>query len=119
MNNSWLVLLDGRPVPPVEVVGGKAAGIGRMRELGLPVPPAFVLTTAACRAYFAAGGQLPAELDRLAAEGVSYLEQTLGRRFGGGTQPLLVSVRSGAPVSMPGMMDTVLNLGMNDEVEAA
>jgi pyruvate,orthophosphate dikinase len=117
--SNWLVLLDGRAVPPVDLIGGKAASLGRMRQLGLPVPPAFVLTTDACRAYFDGGGKLPAELDQLTAEGIAHLEEALARQFGAGPSPLLVSVRSGAPVSMPGMMDTVLNLGMNDEVEAA
>jgi len=95
------------------LLGGKGAGLAAMTaQLGLPVPPGFTITTAACRAFFAEGwpdgldGELEAHLRRL--------EAAVGRRFGDPADPLLVSVRSGAPVSMPGMMDTILNLGLND-----
>ena len=115
----FVLMLDGRGATPRELVGGKALSIARMRALGLPVPPAFVLTTAACREYFAGGGTLPDGLMAEVRDSLRLLESVTGRRFGGDDRPLLVSVRSGAPVSMPGMMDTVLNLGINDRTEAA
>ena len=100
-------------------IGNKAASLARMTELGLRVPPAFVITTDVCRAYFENGQKLPAGImDEIRTE-VAKLEKDVGRTFGGGEHPLLLSVRSGAPVSMPGMMDTVLNLGTSDDVEAA
>src|ERR1700712_2026995 len=100
------------------LVGGKAANLGGMAgELGLPVPPGFVISTAACHAYLS--GEWPAGLDDEIAEHISAMERILGRRFGDLQDPLLVSVRSGAPVSMPGMMDTILNLGLTEETEAA
>ena len=99
------------------ILGGKAANLGLMaRDLGLPVPPGFVLTTEACRAALADGW--PGGLDAEIRERMRELEATVGRRFGNPSDPLLVSVRSGAPVSMPGMMDTILDLGLNDATEA-
>ena len=93
------------------LVGGKAANLGVMaRELGLPVPPGFAISTAACRAYLGEGW--PDGLDAEIREALATVEAAVGRRFGDPHDPLLVSVRSGAPVSMPGMMDTVLNLGL-------
>ncbi len=95
------------------LVGGKAANLGVMaRDLGLPVPPGFAITTAACREFLATGW--PAGLDDEIRARMADVETAVGRRFGDPSDPLLVSVRSGAPVSMPGMMDTVLNLGLND-----
>ena len=95
------------------LVGGKAANLGVMiRELGLPVPPGFVITTATCREFLADGW--PAGLDTELHEQMAEVEAKVGRRFGDPSDPLLVSVRSGAPVSMPGMMDTVLDLGLNE-----
>ena len=105
------------PVPPMErahLLGGKGANLAEMTSvLGLPVPPGFTITTDACRAYLA--GSWPDGLDEEVAEHLARLEATMGRRLGDATDPLLVSVRSGARASMPGMMDTVLNLGLNDE----
>jgi pyruvate,orthophosphate dikinase len=99
------------------LVGGKAANLGVMaRELGLPVPPGFVVTTATCRAFLSSGW--PAGLDDELRARMTAVEGAVGRRFGDPTDPLLVSVRSGAPISMPGMMDTILNLGLNDATEA-
>ena len=118
-NDRRTVVLDGSVLPDRELIGGKAWGIARMRQLGLPVPPAFVLTTELCREYHQGGRALPADVGERVREGIELLEAETGRTFGAGPRPLLVSVRSGAAVSMPGMMDTVLNLGMNDEVEAA
>jgi pyruvate,orthophosphate dikinase len=98
-------------------MGGKAANLTVMaRDLGLPVPPAFTITTAACREYLAHGW--PAGLDAELREHMARMEGHVGRRFGDPADPLLVSVRSGAAVSMPGMMDTILNLGLNDATTA-
>jgi pyruvate,orthophosphate dikinase len=95
------------------LVGGKAANLGVMvRDLGLPVPPGFAITTATCRDFLANGW--PAGLDDELRARMADVEAAVGRRFGDPSDPLLVSVRSGAPVSMPGMMDTILNLGLND-----
>jgi pyruvate,orthophosphate dikinase len=113
------VVLDGRTVPSREVVGNKGRSIAWMLSLGLPVPPALCLPIDECRRFHAAGGELEAEAWSSVLAGITGLEEKLGRQFGGGEQPLLVSVRSGAAVSMPGMMDTVLNLGITDEVEEA
>ena len=99
------------------LVGGKAANLGVMaRDLGLPVPPGFVITTATCRTFLATGW--PDGLDEELRAQMAVVEAAVGRRFGDPSDPLLVSVRSGAPVSMPGMMDTILNLGLNDATEA-
>jgi pyruvate,orthophosphate dikinase len=114
-----VVVLDGSSLPSREVVGNKGRSIAWMLSLGLPVPPALCLPIDECRRYHAAGSELEDEAWSSVLAGVHGLEEKLGREFGGGEQPLLVSVRSGAAVSMPGMMDTVLNLGISDEVEAA
>jgi pyruvate,orthophosphate dikinase len=111
------VVLDGRTVPSREVVGNKGRSIAWMLSLGLPVPPALCLPIDECRRFHAAGGELEPDTWSSVLSGVAGLEEKLGRSFGGGERPLLVSVRSGAAVSMPGMMDTVLNLGITDEVE--
>jgi pyruvate,orthophosphate dikinase len=98
-----------------ETMGCKAYGLLRMARLGLPVPPAFVLDTVLCRRYFERGGQLPDNLRDLLAHGLAGLEAATGRGFGSSRRPLLVSVRSGAPVSMPGMMETILNIGLGEK----
>ena len=111
-----VVGLDGDcPMPP-ERIGGKAWSIDHMRGLGLPVPPAFVLTTDAWR-DFTERAAIADDIWQAVCEGIAALEHGTGRTFGSTRAPLLVSVRSGAAVSMPGMMDTVLNLGINDDVE--
>jgi pyruvate,orthophosphate dikinase len=112
-----IVVLDGSAAYDAEIVGGKGASVARMRSLGLPVPPAFVLPVDECRRYHAAERRLDESLWPSVLEGIATLERESGRRFGDPSAPLLVSVRSGAPVSMPGMMDTILNLGINDGVE--
>lgn len=112
-----IFVLDGRTGASRNVLGGKAWSIERMRSLDIPVPPAFVLSTAVCRAYYEAGRRLPEQTWSAVPDAVAELEKLTGREFGGAGSPLLVSVRSGAPISMPGMMDTVLNLGMTDEIE--
>ena len=96
-----------------DLLGGKGAGLAEMTRLGLPVPPGFTITTKACNAY-ARKGRFPPGLWKQVEEGLSTVEAKIGRRFGDTANPLLVSVRSGAKFSMPGMMDTVLNLGLND-----
>ena len=96
-----------------ELLGGKGIGLAEMTQLGIPVPGGFTITTDACRAYMAAGGEVPEGLDEEVDEHLAALEGRIGKRFGDERDPLLVSVRSGAAISMPGMMDTVLNLGLN------
>ena len=98
------------------LLGGKGAGLAEMTKLGLRVPPGFTITTKTCIEFFKAGGRFPEGLWEEVLEHLKRLEEKTGKRFGDPENPLLVSVRSGAPISMPGMMDTVLNLGMNDEV---
>ncbi|MGH7786451.1 MAG: pyruvate, phosphate dikinase [Candidatus Binatia bacterium] len=95
-----------------QLLGGKGANLAEMARLGLPVPPGFTITTAVC-AQFSAKGKFPRALRAEVARQVARVEQAMGRRFGDAANPLLLSVRSGAPASMPGMMDTVLNLGLN------
>jgi len=115
---NWTILLDGSGLPDRAVIGGKAWSIARMAALGLDVPPAFVISTRACLAYLE-NGDFPAGLVDEAEQGIAWLEERAGRSFGAGDKRLLLSVRSGAAVSMPGMMDTVLNLGIDDAGEAA
>ena len=98
-----------------DLLGGKGAGLAEMTIAGLPVPPGFTITTAACNDYFAAGEQLPEGLWADVVEAVHEVERETGKGFGDPANPLLVSVRSGARFSMPGMMDTVLNLGLNEQ----
>ena len=97
------------------LLGGKGANLAEMSSLGLPVPPGFTITTEACTHYYANDKQYPAELKEQVAAGLKKVEELTGKSFGDPANPLLVSVRSGARASMPGMMDTVLNLGLNDE----
>ena len=96
-----------------DLLGGKGAGLAEMTRLGLPVPPGFTITTKACNAY-ARTGRYPPGFWKQVETGLAAVEAKIGRRFGEAAAPLLVSVRSGAKFSMPGMMDTVLNLGLND-----
>ncbi len=97
-----------------ELLGGKGANLAEMTRLGLPVPSGFTINTRACKQYYQEGRQLWPELLAQTEQAVAALEQRTGKQFGSSDNPLLVSVRSGAPVSMPGMMDTILNLGLND-----
>ncbi len=114
----WVLALDGSSLPDKDLIGGKAWSIANMINLGLKVPPSIVISTEACVHYFDTGSW-PENLDQEITEGISWLEQQTQRQFGASTHPLLVSVRSGATISMPGMMDTILNLGMNDQTERA
>jgi pyruvate, orthophosphate dikinase len=102
-----------------DILGGKGAGLAEMTNAGLPVPPGFTIATSACRLYFNNNNSLPDTIAEDADRALTNLESLLGQRLGDRTAPLLVSVRSGAKFSMPGMMDTVLNLGMNDTVVEA
>ena len=97
------------------LLGGKGANLAEMTNLGLPVPPGFTISTDACKAYMALGDEMPAGLMAEVAVAREQLEKKMGKLLGDADDPLLVSVRSGAPFSMPGMMDTVLNLGLNDD----
>jgi pyruvate, orthophosphate dikinase len=96
------------------LLGGKGANLDGMASIGLPVPPGFTIATPMCAAYHDGAGSFPTELTPQVESGIAHIESITGKRFGDATNPLLVSVRSGARVSMPGMMDTVLNLGLND-----
>jgi pyruvate,orthophosphate dikinase len=98
-----------------QLLGGKGANLAEMTSIGLPVPPGFTITTEICSAYYKGGRKLPAGLMDDVAKAVALLEKETGKRFGDNENPLLVSVRSGAASSMPGMMNTILNLGLNDE----
>jgi len=102
-----------------DLLGGKGANLAEMAQLGIPVPPGFTISTEVCQAYEQEGGKLPKSLTSAVDENLAKLGKATGRTFGSSSLPLLVSVRSGAAVSMPGMMDTVLNLGLNDETVAA
>src|SRR5438093_8956776 len=98
-----------------DLLGGKGAGLAEMTNADLPVPAGFTITTAACNAYFAAGKKLPPGLWDQVEKALATIERATQKKLGDPKDPLLVSVRSGAAMSMPGMMDTVLNLGLNDE----
>ncbi|RKZ03692.1 pyruvate, phosphate dikinase [Candidatus Fermentibacteria bacterium] len=98
-----------------ELLGGKGANLAEMTKIGMPVPPGFTITTETCDVFNRAGAAWPDGLDEQVKAGIGLLEEELGKKFGDSTNPLLVSVRSGAAISMPGMMDTVLNLGLNED----
>src|SRR5262245_1777140 len=106
--------VDGR-ADMKELLGGKGANLAEMANLGLPVPPGFTITTAECNAYYDNGGKLTEALKRDVTAALAEVGKAVGAIFGDVASPLLVSVRSGARASMPGMMDTILNLGLNDE----
>ena len=97
------------------LLGGKGANLAEMTNIGLPVPPGLTLTTETCKEYFKAGKHFPAGMEDQLWAKLAQVEAKIGKKFGDKEDPLLVSVRSGAPISMPGMMDTILNLGLNDE----
>jgi pyruvate,orthophosphate dikinase len=114
-NHQWVYLFAQGSGDAKDLLGGKGAGLADMTHAGLPVPPGFVITTEACTAFYAYDRQFPEGMWTQAREALKKIEADTGKRFGDAKNPLLVSVRSGAPVSMPGMMDTVLNLGLNEE----
>src|SRR5271166_1571405 len=98
-----------------DVLGGKGAGLAEMSRAGMPVPPGFTISTEVCNIYFQNGNAVPAEINDQVLKALAKLEKTIGKKLGDPSNPLLVSVRSGAKFSMPGMMNTILNLGLNDE----
>jgi pyruvate,orthophosphate dikinase len=116
MTKKWVYTFEEGNKDMRDLLGGKGANLAEMTNAGLPVPPGFTITTEACNAYYALGKQFPEGLWEQVLEAMKDLEKKTGKKFGDPSNPLLVSVRSGARVSMPGMMDTVLNLGLNDEV---
>jgi pyruvate,orthophosphate dikinase len=111
----WVYLFAEGNAGMRDLLGGKGAGVAEMTRAGLPVPPGFTITTEACNAYYSSGEEFPSGLWEQVENGMKSIEEKTGRRFGDPANPLLVSVRSGAKFSMPGMMDTVLNLGLNDQ----
>ncbi|MBV6459341.1 MAG: Pyruvate, phosphate dikinase [Fimbriimonadaceae bacterium] len=113
MNSKRVYLFRDGNATMRDLLGGKGANLAEMTQIGLPVPPGFTITTETCMQYYAEGGKLPTGLMDEVREAVKDVERQMGRNFGGSEKPLLVSVRSGAKFSMPGMMDTVLNLGLN------
>src|SRR5262249_45186554 len=98
-----------------DVLGGKGAGLAEMSRAGVPVPPGFTISTEVCNIYFQNNKQVPKEINNEILEALEKLESQIGKKLGDSENPLLVSVRSGAKFSMPGMMNTILNLGLNDE----
>ena len=98
-----------------DLLGGKGAGLAEMTNAGLPVPPGFTISTDVCSLYYKQKGKIPASVDAQITENIRKLEKAAGATLGSTENPLLVSVRSGAKFSMPGMMDTILNLGLNDK----
>jgi pyruvate,orthophosphate dikinase len=114
-NKKWVYLFQEGNAGMRDLLGGKGAGVAEMTRAGLPVPPGFTITTEACNAYYAAGERFPDGLWDQVTEALKDIESKTGRHFGDAGNPLLVSVRSGAKFSMPGMIDTVLNLGLNDD----
>src|SRR4029078_8738164 len=112
----WVYLFSEGDASMRYLLGGKGANLAEMTGLGLPVPPGFIVTTRACNAYLTAGQKFPAGQWPQMLAALRELEQQPGKASGNPYNPLLVSCRSGAKFSMPGMMDTVLNIGLNDEV---
>ena len=115
MTKKWIYMFEEGNAQMRNLLGGKGAGLAEMARIGLPVPPGFTITTEACKEYYAKGRQFPEGLEEQVREYMKRLEEKTGKKFGDPNNPLLVSVRSGAPISMPGMMDTILNLGLNDQ----
>src|SRR6266852_4027907 len=112
--HKWIYQFSEGSAKMRDLLGGKGAGAAEMTRASMPVPPGFTITTEACRAYYAGGRKLPAGLWEQVLANLKTLERKADKRFGDAKDPLLVSVRSGAKFSMPGMMDTVLNLGLNE-----
>ena len=111
--HKWVYRFDAGSAAMRDLLGGKGAGVAEMTRAGLPVPPGFTITTEACNAFYAGGAKFPEGLWEQVQKSLKVVEKTTGKGFGDPRNPLLVSVRSGAKFSMPGMMDTVLNLGLN------
>ena len=118
MANKWVYMFEEGDMTMRNLLGGKGANLAEMTKIGLPVPQGFTVTTEACTQYYEDGRKINDEIMAQVMEGVKKMEEINGKKFGDLKNPLLVSVRSGARASMPGMMDTILNLGLNDEVVA-
>ena len=116
MSRKWVYLFTEGNANMRELLGGKGANLAEMTNIGLPVPQGFTITTEACTQYYEDGRQINDEIQAQINEYIVKMEEITGKKFGDKTNPLLVSVRSGARASMPGMMDTILNLGLNEEV---
>ena len=115
----WVYLFSEGNATMRNLLGGKGANLAEMTNLGLPVPQGFTVTTEACTQYYEDGRQINDEIMSQIMDAMAKLEEITGKKFGDKENPLLVSVRSGARASMPGMMDTILNLGLNEEVVEA
>ena len=119
MAKKWVYAFTEGNADMRNLLGGKGANLAEMTNIGLPVPQGFTITTEACTQYYEDGRQINDEIMAQAMDGVKKMEEINGKKFGDLQNPLLVSVRSGARASMPGMMETILNLGLNDKVVAA
>ena len=119
MANKWVYLFSEGNANMRELLGGKGANLAEMTGLGLPVPQGFTITTEACTQYYEDGREINEEIQGQINEYIVKMEEITGKKFGDKENPLLVSVRSGARASMPGMMDTILNLGLNETVVEA
>ena len=116
MAKKWVYLFKEGDASMRELLGGKGANLAEMTNIGLPVPQGFTITTEACTQYYEDGKKINDEIQGQIMEYIDKMEEITGKKFGDKENPLLVSVRSGARASMPGMMDTILNLGLNEEV---
>lgn len=114
-NKKYVYLFKEGKADMRDLLGGKGANLAEMTNIGLPVPPGLTITTEACNEYYAQGKKWPEGLEEELKEKLTSLEEMAGKKFGDAKNPLLVSVRSGAKFSMPGMMDTILNLGLNEQ----
>ena len=118
MGHKYVYLFSEGNAKMRELLGGKGANLAEMTNIGLPVPQGFTITTEACTQYYEDGKEINPEIRAQIDEYIVKMEEITGKKFGDKKNPLLVSVRSGARASMPGMMDTILNLGLNEEVVA-
>ena len=116
MATKWVYMFTEGNADMRNLLGGKGANLAEMTNLGLPVPQGFTITTEACTQYYEDGRQINEEIMAQIMEAIAKMEGITGKKFGDKENPLLVSVRSGARASMPGMMDTILNLGLNEDV---
>ena len=119
MSKKFVYLFSEGDASMRNLLGGKGSGLAEMTRINLPVPQGFTITTEACNNYFESGSKIADDVKFQIEEAIKSLEEISGKKFGDPSNPLLVSVRSGARVSMPGMMDTILNLGINEEVAKA
>ncbi len=116
MSQKFVYLFKEGDASMRELLGGKGANLAEMTKIGLPVPQGFTVSTEACTQYYEDGRKINADIQAQIMDGIDKMEEITGKKFGDKKNPLLVSVRSGARASMPGMMDTILNLGLNEDV---